>query len=161
MKDSEKRDSQSAYERAMLLLARRDHGVAELKRKLVDKGFPEKNSAEAIERLLRQNLLDDERFAGNLADASIRNGRGVGSKLFSDLVRKGISPDIARHAIEEAASRTPESEALTFILSKRFAAFNPSSASQKEKQRVFGYLQRRGFSFSSIISFFRKEEFDR
>jgi regulatory protein len=142
----------------LLLLARRDHGIAELKRKLVDKGFPEKDSDDAIERLLRQNLLNDASFAEKMADASIRNGRGVGSKLFSDLLRKGIPPDIARHAIEEAASRTPEFETLTLILSKRFAAFDPTSASQKEKQRVFGYLQRRGFSLSSIIGFFRNQE---
>lgn len=142
----------------MLLLARRDHGVAELKRKLVNKGFPESDSAEAIERLLQQDLLDDARFADKLVDASIRNGRGVGSKLFSDLLRKGIAPDIARHATDEAASRTPEHETLALILSKRFAAFTPSSASQKEKQKVFGYLQRRGFSFDSIISFFRNQD---
>jgi regulatory protein len=158
LKGSEKPGSPCAYERALLLLARRDHGVAELKRKLVDKGFPEKDSDEAIERLLRLGLLDDMHFAGKLADAYVRNGRGVGSKLFSDLRRKGISPDIARHAIEEASSKTPELETLTLILSKRFAAFAPSSASQKEKQRVFGYLQRRGFSLSSIISYFRNQE---
>jgi regulatory protein len=158
LKGSEKTGSQCAYERALLLLARRDHGVAELKRKLVEKGFPEINSDEAIERLLQQGLLDDVRFAEKIADASVRNGRGVGPKLFSDLIRKGISPDIARHAVEEAASRTHEFEALALILSKRFAAFDPSSAAQKEKQRVFGYLQRRGFSLSSILSFFRNQE---
>jgi regulatory protein len=158
LKDSEKPGAHCAYERALLLLARRDHGVAELRRKLVDRGFPEKDSDEAIEKLLRQGLLDDARFAEKLADASIGNGRGVGAKLFSDLRRKGISPDTARQAIEEATSKTPESDALTLILSKRFAAFDPTSASQKEKQRVFGYLQRRGFSLSSIISFFRNHE---
>lgn len=158
MKGTENKGSHCAYERALLLLTRRDHGVAELKRKLVDKGFQEKESDEAIERLLQQDLLNDARFAEKLADASIRNGRGVGSKLFSDLRRKGISPDIALHAIEEAASRTPEFETLSLILAKRFAAFDPISASQKEKQRVFGYLQRRGFSLSSIISFFRNQE---
>jgi len=158
LKGTEKPGSECAYERALLLLTRRDHGVAELKRKLVDKGFPENDSDEAIEKLLRRGLLDDARFAEKLVDASIRNGRGVGSKLFSDLRKKGISPDVARHAIEEAASRIPELETLTLVLSKRFAAFNPRSASQKEKQRVFGYLQRRGFSLSSIISFFRNQE---
>jgi len=158
LKGSEKPGSQCAYERALLLLARRDHGVAELKKKLVDKGFPENDSDDAIERLLRQDLLDDMRFAEKLADSSIRNGRGVGSKLFSDLRRKGISSDIARHVIEEAASKTPEFETLALILSKRFAAFDPISASQKEKLRVFGYLQRRGFSLSSIIGFFRNQE---
>lgn len=158
MKGSDNTNSQAAYERALLLLARRDHGVAELKRKLVNKGFPEKDSEDAIERLLQHDLLDDRRFAEKLVDASIRNGRGVGSKLFSDLSRKGISPEIARHAIDNAACRIPEHETLALILSKRFAAFNPSSASQKEKQRVFGYLQRRGFSLSSIISFFRNQD---
>jgi regulatory protein len=158
LKGSEKASPQSAYERSLLLLARRDHGVAELRKKLVDKGFPVKDSDETIERLVQQGLLDDVRFAEKVADASIRNGRGVGPKLFSDLATKGISPDIARHAVEEAASRTPELETLALIRSKRFAAFDPSCASQKEKMRVFGYLQRRGFSLSSIISFFRNQE---
>jgi regulatory protein len=158
LRDSEKPGSACAYERALLLLARRDHGVAELRKKLVDKGFPVKDSDEAIETLMQQGLLDDVRFAERVADASIRSGRGVGPKLFSDLVRKGISPDIARHVVEETASRTPEFETLALILSKRFTAFDPSNASQKEKMRVFGYLQRRGFSLSSIISFFRNQE---
>jgi regulatory protein len=158
LKGTEKPSPSCAYERALVLLTRRDHGVAELKKKLVDRGFPEIDSDEAIERLLRQDLLNDVRFAEKLVDSSIRNGRGVGSKLFSDLRRKGIPPDIARKAIEEAASRTPELETLTLVLSKRFAAFDPSSASQKEKQRVFGYLQRRGFTLSSIIDFFRNLE---
>lgn len=158
MKGSDTTGPHAAYERALLLLARRDHSVAELKRKLVDKGFPEIDATDAVARLLQQGLLDDTRFAGMLAHASIRNGRGVGAKIYSDLRRKGISPDIARQATDEAAAETPEHETLDLIFSKRFAAFDPLSASQKEKQRVFSYLQRRGFSLSAIIGFFRNQE---
>lgn len=140
------------------MLARRDHGVTELKRKLVEKGFSEKDSEEAIEKLLGMELLDDARYAKGLADASVRNGRGVGPKLFSDLRKRGIAPEIARHATDEATAVTPEHEALSSIVSKRFTSFDPTNASLKEKHRVFGYLQRRGFSLASIISFFRDQE---
>ena len=74
-------EAEKALAYAVRALARRDHSVAELERKLRDKGFSAAVMAEVIARLDRSGYLDDRRFAERWAESAVRNGRGYGPRL--------------------------------------------------------------------------------
>ena len=155
LKGSDEPTAEDAYLRALRLLAIRDHGIAELKGKLKAKGFSALAIDAAINRLSDQGLLDDAKFAARWVESALANGRGYGARLLLDLQRKGISRETAHKAVDEAASENLAVQVLDSIVAKRFAAFHPGQATLKERQRVYNFLQRRGFSLSTIISYFR------
>lgn len=163
LKDSESAASTQAYLRGVSLLAQRDHSSVELERKLAVKGYSSELITETIGRLTSEGYLDDRRFAQRWTESAIRSGRGFGIRILQDLLQRGVSRELASEAIENAAEEYPEKDSLAAIVTRRFSAFDPSSAPLKEKQRVYSYLQRRGFSLHSITSFFlnKDKEFDR
>ncbi len=158
LKGSENPSASEVYSRALNLLARRDHTVHELKQKLSVRGFSADSITTAIEKLSGQKLLDDRRFAERWADAAIRGGRGYGLRILQELQRKGVSREIAAEVVATATAEHLESDSVAAIVARRFAAFDPAGASQKEKQRVYSYLQRRGFSMQTVISFFINQD---
>ncbi len=158
LKGSEKTASAAAYQKALDILTRRDHSRSELRKKLVLRGFAEKPLDEALERLSSQGLIDDAKFAAGWVESALRSGRGFGARLLLDLRQKGISRETAQQAVAEGAAAIPAEQVLAEIVKRRFAAFNNDTATQKEKQRIYGYLQRRGFSLSFIISYFRNQD---
>lgn len=155
MKDSDRPAPRDAYLKALALLTGRDHSRGELARKLAARGFAEAEVAAALERLSSQGLLDDARFAAVWVAAALRSGRGFGARLLVELQQKGIPAELARQALAAAEAETTAEQVLADIVSRRFAGFTNETATPKERQRVYGYLQRRGFSLSTIISYFR------
>jgi regulatory protein len=150
-------DGQSAtetYQRALNLLARRDHSVAELGRKLIAKGFPPARVEEALETLVRQGYLDDRRFAERWAESALASGRFVGSRLLLELLRRGIDRETAREAVAAVGADQSERQLLATLAAKRFATFDPAHASLRERRRVYAFLARRGFSPAAITAFF-------
>jgi len=154
-KGSDAPTAEDAYLRGLHLLARRDHSVAELLGKLKAKGFPPQAAEEAVKRLCRQGFLDDEKFAARWVESALANGRGYGTRLLLELRRRGISRETALQAVAATACEKLAGQVLAAIVARRFSAFNPAQATLKERQRVYNYLQRRGFSLSSIIEYFR------
>lgn len=163
MKGSKRPAAADIYLRALNLLARRDHTVTELKRKLADRGFSADAICEVLEKLAGEGYLDDRRFAQRWTESAIRSGRGYGLRILQELQRRGVSREIASGTVADASVEYSEYDSLAAIVSRRFSAFDPAVAPMKEKQRVYSYLQRRGFSLQAINGFFkiRTEEFDR
>lgn len=142
------------FQRALDLLARRDHSVAELKRKLVSRGFSDILVADTLERLNRQGYLDDRRFAERWAESALRSGKGFGIRLLLELQRRGVDRGIAAEVVAKASSEHGEHQLLAAVVGKRFSSFDPASAPLKDRKRVYAYLQRRGFSLSAISAYF-------
>jgi regulatory protein len=160
---SEKPALSDIYLRALNLLTRRDHTSVELQRKLELRGFSADSIANLLEQLTAKGYLDDKRFAERWTEAAIRNGRGYGLRILQELQKRGVPREIAAEAVAEAAVEYTEHASLAAIISRRFSAFDPATAPLKEKQRVYSYLQRRGYSIRAITGFFnnKEEELDR
>jgi regulatory protein len=152
---SDRNETARALDCALRALARRDHSVAELERKLRERKFSETAAAAVMARLKESGYLDDRRFAERWAEAAVRNGRGYGVRLRQDLARRGVSRDIIDEVLAGIASSCGEEAALAALAERRFAGFVPAAASEREKRRVVAYLQRRGFSLSAILGYFR------
>ena len=140
---------------AIRVLARRDHSVAELERKLHGKGVSAGVIADLIVRLGKSGYLDDRRFAERWAESAVRNGRGYGPRLRLELARRGVSREIIADVLSGIAAAYGEEETLAALMTRRFTGFDPTSASDRDRRRVAAYLQRRGFSAAVIFRFFR------
>lgn len=148
-------EAEKAYSCAVRALARRDHSVAELERKLRDRGVAAGIIAEAMARLKKAGYLDDRRFAERWAESAVRNGRGYGPRLHMELARRGVPREIIADVVTRISASFNEEETLAALLARKFAGFDPQAASDRDKRRVIAYLQRRGFSTAAIFRFFR------
>ncbi|HWR77042.1 MAG TPA: recombination regulator RecX [Thiobacillus sp.] len=126
-------------ERALRLLARREHSRAELVRKLERAGFVRDDIAPLLDAFEAQNWLSDRRFAESyVADHRARAGS---VKLAYDLRQRGVSDSIIESVLGD--NRDSELQRAREVWQKKFGAA-PTDAAEKAKQMRF--LQSRGFT---------------
>ncbi len=139
---------------AMNALARREHSRAELREKLVRK-HPDLDAlcAPVLDRLEREGLLSDRRFAEAFARSRVRRGQGP-LRILAELRRRGVADDDAEDALAEAGV---DWTSLAFDeLLKRFGEHPPQEA--RDKSRRMRFLQQRGFPGEAIREALRRVE---
>lgn len=142
---AERSEHRLAYERALSLLARREHSRKQLADKLSQREFSGSVVEAALNELEREGSLSDRRFAEEWVEARLRRTpNGVGW-LRAALQQRGVSRDVAEPAIRRVAERNPElfDSAAERALS-RLLRTDRDSLSLKQK------LHRRGFSPAEI-----------
>jgi regulatory protein len=142
----------SPFDCSLRVLSLRDHSEWELRRKLKEKGYQDEGIEQSVARLKELGYLDDARFARLFASSAVRNGRGYGSRLKMELSRRGVAPEIVSEVLSEISQEFSEGELLDQVMARRFAGYDPEAATEKEKRKVAGYLQRKGFSLSAIFA---------
>ena len=123
--------------RALGMLARREHGRAELARKLAGHA-PADEVAELLDELERENLLSDVRFAEMLTHA--RAGRHGSVRLRAELREKGLPAEVIEAAVGEA--RGQDLDAARVVWLKKFGE-PPRDGTERARQMRF--LAGRGF----------------
>ena len=148
-KPDEAADPQTQYrdcrKRAMDLLARREHGSAELQRKLIHKGFDSELSADVVAGLQSDGLLADERFAEVFVRSRISRGHGP-QRIEAELRERGIEASLIGIALEDAGCNWVR--LAREVRSKRFGSEPPSGLQDRGKQSRF--LSYRGFTGDQI-----------
>jgi len=140
-----------AFSLLLRLLSIRDRSGAELESSLRKRGFAEGDIVDALARCRELGYLDDARFASSRAASLLRSGRAAGRKTLSDLLVKGIDETLARRALEEAEREFPPEEVLADLLQRRFPEFDFRTSDDRQKRRVIGFFQRRGFPSDTIF----------
>ena len=148
----------TAFDCCLRVLTLRDHSEGELRRKLSGKGYAEQEIEESILRVKDLGYLDDLRFARSFASSALRNGKGFGPRLKLELSRRGVAGSIVNQVLEELAGEYSERELLAQLVERRYPGFDAATASDKEKRRVVGYLQRKGFSLVAIFRELKAQE---
>ena len=137
----------SAYDKAMGLLARREHSRKELKTKLRQGGYDGDETAAALDRLGAQHYQDDDRFAEVLLRSRIAQGYGP-LRLRLELKSHSVSDARIRELLEEAGA---DWDALAAAqLRRRYGA--AGSADRTERVRRAQFLLRRGFAAATVRS---------
>jgi regulatory protein len=130
-------------ERALRLLARREHSRFELARKLAQAGFAHPDIAALLDEFEQKNWLSDRRFAESwVADHHARAGS---VKLGYDLRQRGVGDAIIEVVLGE--QRHSELERAHEVWMKKFGTAPADSA---EKARQMRFLQGRGFTSAAI-----------
>lgn len=126
---------------AMNFLARREHSVQELRKKMMRRFAEESMVDKQIARLTGEGLQSNTRFAESYARQ--RSSRGYGPvRLREELRERGVSESDVDLAIKELAIDWCALAAEA--LNKKFGALAPSDL--KEKARRVRFLQYRGFA---------------
>jgi len=148
-------EERSGFSRALDILSRRDHSEAELTLKLRRKGVGEEEAAAVVARLRELGYLDDRRLAGRIVESALADGRMAGPRLGRELLRRGIPRDLAAEVMARASEGYDCRGAVRELLAARFPSFDPSAADVREKRRVVGWFQRRGYPLSAILEALR------
>ena len=146
-KDDPTKPKRSAYEKALGLVARREHSRMQLKTKLKQSGYEGEETTAAIDRLGEQEYQDDERFAGMLLRSRISQGYGP-MRLRMELKTHGLADAKIRELLEAAEVDWLVSAANQ--LRRRYGATRPADAAERAKRAQF--LLRRGFDGSTVRS---------
>src|SRR6478735_12505019 len=104
---SDKQAQPSAYEKALGLLARREHSARELKAKLSQRGFDADENVAALERLQSRDFQNDARFGEMLVRSRIEGGYGP-RWIVAELRTHGIGDEQAGTLIAAAEPDWPE-----------------------------------------------------
>ena len=139
----------------MDLLARREHGISELSRKLVLTHYDPQLVAEAIEGLVRDNLVSDERFCESMINSRLNRGHGP-IKVRYELRSKGVPEHVVEKTMEELSPDWYQS--LAGLIEKKYAGQLSSTPAERVKQVRF--LSSRGFPHEMIYSVIQDAEFD-
>ncbi len=136
-------------QRAVSLLARRDHARRELETKLRSKVGDHPALAAVIEWCEEHGFIDDRRFAGFFVRSRIDRGQGV-LRIRQELQQRGVASELIESALQET-------EVDWFALARevRTRRFRQYPQDQKEKARQLRFLQGRGFdaeqSFAALV----------
>ena len=141
-----KSDTRRALDKAMDLLALRDHAAGELYDKLCRK-FDPHSAAAAVAKAGELGLLNDEDFARRRAAELLRK-RKSRREILMDLNKKGIDRDTAAAVVEALGDEEedPDLASARALVQRQYA----SKLAQGKEPQVAAALARRGFSHSVI-----------
>lgn len=129
---------------AMDILAMREHGRIELKRKLLRKGaLPELVDA-VLDQLTSDKLLSEQRYLESYIRSRVNAGYGP-LRIQQELMERGISKADIKQALQEAPYDWQEK--LEEAWQRKFNTF-PQDAKEKAKQGRF--LLYRGFYMDAV-----------
>lgn len=142
----------SAYDKALGLLARREHSRKELKAKLRRSGYDGDETTTALDRLGAQHYQDDDRFAEVLLRSRIGQGYGP-LRLRVELKSHGMADARIRQLLEAADADWDALAAA--LLRRRYGA--AGNADYAERTRRAQFLLRRGFPAATVRSVTRAD----
>lgn len=133
----------TAWDCALRLLGRRSHGRAELETKLAVRDFEPEEIAQTMERLDQSGLLDDRRFAEELTNYLFQMRGYSKQRIARTLADRGVSASLIDQAIEQIDSEAEFQQAMN--LAAKRAVQVSALPTQKIRQRLYGFLARRGY----------------
>jgi len=134
---------QTLRERALRLLAGREHTRAELARKLAGYAGPDDDLSGLLDELTHRGQLSESRYAE--ARARQLSRKFGASRIAHELRSKGLSKDSAEAAA--AVARITEIERAREVWRRKFRS---PAQSREEHARQMRFLRSRGFSFDAV-----------
>ena len=135
-----------AKRKAMSLLQSMDRTESELRDRLLRQDFPEETVDQAVRYVKSFGYVDDRRYAESFILS--RKGRKSRREIYAELSEKKIDGEIVDEMMERCYEESDSGEALRHLLRKKH--YDPSRASVEEKQKLYAYLARKGFSYGEI-----------
>ncbi len=138
-------DDKSVEIAAVRLLARREHGTQELKRKLAAKGHDPDAIERVVAKLGAKRLVSDDRFVAVFVHHHAKRGQGP-VRIRAELRQQGIPDDSIDRAFLNAGLEWDQLAAQA--RRRKFTGSPPKTLAERAKQSRF--LQYRGFTADQI-----------
>lgn len=142
--------------RALHLLSDMDRTENALREKLRLGLYPQEIIDAAVEYVRSFGYLNDARYAENF----VRSRQGIKSRreIRAQLLQKGVPSELIEDAFEACGEEGGEADAIRRLLEKK--RFDPVCADEREIQRLYGYLARKGFSYETVRQVIQNYEVD-
>jgi len=151
----EKETGRKAFYSALTLLNYRMRSTAELRKRLFEKEYNHDTIDRVIEKLKERKFLNDESFARAFINDKI-NTRFLGPiALRRELFPHKLNNELVEKLLLNAYEETPEEELVERLIEKRKIK-KGQKMTQKERNRLISYLQRRGHQWNVIRTVFDK-----
>ncbi|MEI6502266.1 MAG: regulatory protein RecX [Armatimonadota bacterium] len=149
---------QEAKVAAVKALGIRARTRSELQRKLLSRGLPPAAVTETLDWLASRNYLDDEQYAQQRWQSLSQ--RKLGSQaIFRKLVQEGVPKAIAEQVMAAQDTTLHETELVRELAMQRNESLKKLPWPQR-RQRLYGFLARRGFSTEAISEALVRLELD-
>lgn len=139
-----------AMDTALRILARRDHSVAELARKLARRGYAEDIIQRVVAECGRLGYLDDVRAAGQMIDRMKRRGMGA-RRIRHELQQKGLDGGPTEAQLQVRLPPAEERSLARRVALRKWDALAGESDPQKKRLRLLRFLRYRGFPDSLVF----------
>ena len=139
--------------RCMNLLKSMDRTEFQLRQKLAMGDYPAEIIDQALAYVKGFGYVNDESYAEWYIE--LRRERDSRMQITHALMQKGISKDVIQAVFEEQEPADEEEMIRRWMEKKHF---DPETASAKEKQKMYMFLMRKGFSASEISRAFHSEK---
>lgn len=126
----------------------------EIREKLKNKEFDTACINKVVDYFKKLELIDDQKFTHSWITSRLKKPFGL-RRIRMELNRKGIDQAII-DAQCAAFDVELDEEAIVIEAARRRSGKYKNIDEQKKRQRLYGYLSRRGFSAQSIIKALRK-----
>lgn len=134
--------------RAMNLLKNRQYTERQLMDKLLLGGYDQETAQEAVDYVKAYRYVDDSRYACDYISCHMSSHSL--KEIEQKLLQKGIDRQLIRSAMEELEEDgfvQDEEEMIRKLLEKKH--YSAENASDKDRQRIYSYLYRKGFSIDT------------
>ena len=139
-------------QKALDLLSRRSHFERELERKLRQRGYPEAEVAETLDKLRAQGLVDDRRSAREFVRGRLARAPEGRRKLAAELARRGVAAEIVTETLDDLTDADDRALAHQAAERWRRTRSRPGRSADRERAALARHLAGRGFSERAIYS---------
>ncbi len=144
---------------AYRLIGRRDHSSAEIKRKLLKKGFDIKLINELLSELTNKDYLNDYNFAQKYSEEAITKKKSGIIKVRNDLIKRGVSNETIEDVLNNIDENTLIENARELLNKKIKSSAFINTEPHKKKQKLFSYLKSKGYSSELIMKLLNEYDF--
>ncbi len=134
--------------RAMNLLQKRSYTEKQLRDKLKEGLYPEKIMDAAIEYVKSFRYIDDYQYAVDYI--TCYESRKSRKKLETELIMKGVSKTVIADAFREWENLGGSQDEIAMIKELLEKKHYSPECDMKEKNRIYAFLLRRGFSIEKV-----------
>lgn len=139
----------SNYVRGLLRL--RPRSEKEIRDKLKVKKYESKALEELVAYFKNLNYINDREFAKAWLESRLRKPLGF-KAIRAELIQKGVDSEIIEELLSQKSRNFNEAMVVQELAEKRFNKLRgKQDSAEKIKDKLYGYLLRRGFSNDIII----------
>lgn len=141
-------EKNKCWQKSLRYLSYKSRTESEVKQYLLKNAYEDELSEEVITKLKEKQFLNDDLYAKNFIEQRIKSNPKGKKMLAYELKCKGISSDIITKSLHKV-NVDKEFDLACLLVAKRIERYR-NAEWFKAKQKLAGYLQRRGFSLDAI-----------
>lgn len=148
-----------AYNRGLSYLSFQMRSEHEIQQKLLKEEYGEAVIAEAIQKLIRIGLLDDQMYSKALADTKKKTSKKGPRAIIQDLKQKGIAPKLQQEMLDDFSEE--EQLEMALDLAEKKVRQEKNKTPNQVKQKIQEFLMRKGYDYSIIQQVIPKLELEK